>query len=75
MYKLSAFSKINEIKLTERCQQLGAALAVLHLQVVVALLLGPRGPLLLQGGQLGHVAAQIDVQQRHQLLAKGAAQL
>lgn len=66
---------MNEFKLTERCQQLGAALAVLHLQVVVALLLGPRGPLLLQGGQLGHVAAQVDVQQRHQLLAEGAAQL
>lgn len=66
---------MNEFKLTEWCQQLGAALAVLHLQVVVALLLGPRGPLLLQGGQLGHVAAQVDVQQRHQLLAEGAAQL
>ncbi|TNN60481.1 hypothetical protein EYF80_029332 [Liparis tanakae] len=59
----------------ERGEQLGAPLAVLHLQAVVALLLGPRGPLLLQGGQLGHVAAQVDVQQRHQLLAEGAAQL
>ncbi len=61
--------------LTQRGQQLRAALAVLHLQAVVALLLGPWGPLLLQGGQLGHITAQVDVQQRHQLLTEGAAQL
>lgn len=61
--------------LTQRGQQLGAALAVLHLQAVVTLLLGPWRPLLLQGGQLSHIAAQIDVQQRHQLLTEGAAQL
>lgn len=62
-------------RLTQRGEQLGAALAVLHLQAVVALLLGSCGPRLLQGGQLGHVAAQVDVQQRHQLLTEGAAQL
>lgn len=61
--------------LTQRGQQLGAPLAVLHLQAVVALLLGPRGPLPLQRGQLGHVAAEVDVQQRRQLLAEGGAQL
>lgn len=54
---------------TEGGQQLGAPLAVLHLQAAVALLL------LLQGGELRHVAAQVDVQQGHQLLAQSTAKL
>lgn len=59
------------VGLTQRGEQLRAPLAVLHLQAVVAILLAPG----LQRAQLGHVAAQVDVQQRHQLLAQGAAQL
>lgn len=56
-------------RLTEGGQELRAPLAVLHLQAVVALLL------LLQGGELRHVATQVDVQQRHQLLAQSAPKL
>lgn len=58
-------------RLTQWGEQLRAPLAVLHLQAVVALLLAPG----LQRAQLGHIAAEVDVQQRHQLLAQGAAQL
>lgn len=55
--------------LTKRGQQLRAPLAVLHLQAFVALLL------LLQGGELSHVATQVEVQQSHQLFTQSAAKL
>lgn len=66
----SSFLQSFDLKaLTKRRQQLRAPLAVLHLQAVVALLL------LLQGGELRHVATEVEVQQCHQLFTQSAAKL
>lgn len=65
----SFIQSFNLKTLTKRGQQLRAPLTVLHLQAVVALLL------LLQGGELCHVATEVEVQQCHQLFTQSAAKL